>query len=242
MKKMFTKFGGGKIALLFMLVLLLASNVYVCKKSGYWKRVLAKMHIRELKKEDAPDYWAVRGWTTCLEKMRTKFDICFFGHSQIEMSDFQKDFPQKKIIELGYPGDDIDGMIRRVRQIKYVMPNKIFLLAGTNSLTYTKEEFEVKYKMLVGLIKKDNPKSELYILSILPQCDGRLGKSSVNSTIVARNCFIKGLCKELDVDYIDINGLYSDKDGSLLKDESIDGIHLKRNCYGKISSVIKKYI
>lgn len=242
MKKMFTKFGGGKIALLFMLVLLLASNVYVCKKSGYWKRILAKMHIRELKKEDAPDYWAVRGWTTCLEKMRTKCDICFFGHSQIEMSDFQKDFPKKKIIELGYPGDDIDGMIKRAKQVTYVHPNKIFLLAGTNSLYYAKENFELKYKQLINLIRKENPKAQLYILSILPQRDGKLGKSSLNSVIEERNLFIKSFCKNEDIIFIDIFSLYTDENGELKKEFTFDGVHLKEECYNKISNVIRKYI
>lgn len=240
--KRFLHFGGGKIALLFLLILSIASNVYVCNKSGYYKHIFAQLHIQELKNEDAPDYWAVRGWTTCLEKMRTKCDICFFGHSQIEMSDFQKDFPQRKIIELGYPGDNLDGMIRRVNQIKAIHPDKVFLLAGTNSLRYKKDIFESKYSELVKLIREENPHSTLYIFSILPQCNGTLGKSANNGIIKERNNFIKSLCKKKGIRYIDIYNLYIDGNGKLTKEVTEDGLHLKRNCYDRISKFIKDYI
>lgn len=56
----------------------------------------------------------------------------------IEMSDFQSYFPNKKIIELGYPGDNIKGMQMRVAQIVAVHPKKVFIMAGTNSLSYKK--------------------------------------------------------------------------------------------------------
>lgn len=243
MNKKINKSGGG-IALSMLLFISVSANVYFCKKEGYWNYMLVKMHVREKKeiKQYPPDYWAVRGWTSCLQKMRLKWDVCFYGHSQIEMSDFQKDFPNKKIIELGYPGDGLDGMIKRVNQIKYTQPNKVFLLAGTNSLWYKKEDFEDKYQRLVWLIQKENPYSKLYIFSILPQREGTLGSSRLNAIIKERNSFIGSLCKKNGLKFFDIYNLYVDVDGNLAKEVTVDGVHLKRNCYGEISKLIKPYI
>lgn len=238
----FSQFGGGKIALTILLCISLFFNLYLCKKEGYWNSILVRVHVRDAKKELPTDYWSVRGWSSCLKKMRIKCDVCFFGHSQIEMSDFQKDFPSKKIVELGYPGDNLDGMIRRVKQIRYVGPKKIFLLAGTNSIDYEKNDFEEKYKKLVSLIRKDNPKCRLYILSILPQREGSLGKAANNSIIKERNSFISNFCKRERITFIDIYFLCASKNGELLQKYTKDGVHINNECYNLIANNIRVFI
>ena len=46
------------------------------------------------------DYYARKGWENTIRKMYTEFDVAFFGASIIRGSDFQKYFPDKKIINL----------------------------------------------------------------------------------------------------------------------------------------------
>ena len=89
--KRFTKikflFGG--VILLWMI-----SLTFVLYKSAYYKVLLSKIGI-EQPLESRPDYWCINGWTTCLKKMNLSCDVCFFGHSQIASSDFQRYFPDQ---------------------------------------------------------------------------------------------------------------------------------------------------
>ena len=88
----------------------------------------------EVSPTDAPDYWAIRGWTNTLQKMSYDADICFLGNSITYASNFQTYFTDKKIVELGYPGDTMIGMMRRMDMLRAVCPEKVFLMAGINDL------------------------------------------------------------------------------------------------------------
>ena len=99
-----------------LLNLLLIALLYKEEKSGHW----IQKHIHSQVQSDPterPDYWCIMGWNNTIKKLNIDCDICFFGHSQIAMSDFQQDFPNRKIVTLGYPGDNVDGILLRVDQI-----------------------------------------------------------------------------------------------------------------------------
>lgn len=56
--------GGGLIIFVLSLVLIM-----VIHGSGQYKTIITKMGFRqEVKNEDRPDYWCIKGWTTCLQK------------------------------------------------------------------------------------------------------------------------------------------------------------------------------
>lgn len=232
--------GGGKNLIIFVLSLVL---IMVIHRSGYYKTIMTKMGFRqEVKNEDRPDYWCIKGWTTCLQKMQVNCDVCFFGHSMIEMSDFQSYFPNKKIIELGYPGDNIKGMQMRVAQIVAVHPKKVFIMAGTNSLSYKKDIFEREYDQLIMAIKDSLPQAQLFLCNIIPQHDGKLGKSKRNSIIRERNIFIKKYTKSKHVPMIDLYTIYTNNRGELCKMYSSDGVHLVPSAYRLWVNAISTYI
>lgn len=77
---------------------------------------------------------------------------------------------------------------------------------------------------------------------MLPQREGTLGSSRLDAIIKERNSFIGSLCKKNGLKFFDIYNLYVDVDGNLAKEVTVDGVHLKRNCYGEISKLIKPYI
>lgn len=186
-----------------------------------------------------PDYWSVQGWNSTIKKLDIQCDVMFFGHSQIEMSDFRKYFPGVNIVTSGYPGDNVEGMRMRVEQIGALKPSKVFLMCGINSLGMSDNDFEAKYDLLVKDIKNASPRSELYIFNILPECDGKLGKASQNIKIVKRNDFIKkyALCNNISL--IDLYSLYADKDGTLFKDVTTDGVHLTPQGYDRWAKAIE---
>ena len=226
---------GGIFILLFCLLISLYKGIS-------FRKIGVKLALVQEKKEDAPDYCCLRGWTACLKKMNISCDVCFFGHSQIADSNFQLYFPDKKVVELGYPGDNLKNMQRRVNQIVAVNPKKIFVLAGTNSLNYSKREFEHYYGELLNAIKDSLPEAQLYCFNIVPQRDGTMGLSQNNNIIRERNSFISLFCKKSNVKMIDIYNLFVDPLGNLQKGVTMDGVHLYEKGYKTWAKALRPYI
>ena len=168
-------------------------------------------------------------WNNCIEKLDMEVDVVFFGDSETAGGDFQKAFPDVKSINLGYVGEDVKGMLRRVDAIKAVKPKKVFLMAGINGLQQqTMEEFEYWYVALVDTIRESVPEAELYIESILPvtnysdYCD--------NGKIREANVALQGLAADRNIPYVDIYSAYA-QDGALPEEMSYDGLHLTAEAY-----------
>jgi len=189
-----------------------------------------------------PDYWAIVGWNSTLRKLNLDCDVCFFGHSQIEMSDFQQFFPDKKIVTLGYPGDNVIGMLHRVDQIKCVRPDKIFLMCGVNSLGMPDTVFQKKYALLVDSIRCAAPGARLYVFNILPERDGITGQKHMNAKICDRNHFIESFSIENGIVCIDLFSAFVDSDTCLRREYSIDGLHINDDGYKLWADIIKEYI
>jgi lysophospholipase L1-like esterase len=56
-------------------------------------------------------------------------------------------------------GDNIKGMQMRVAQIVTVHPKKVFIMAGTNSLSYKKDVLAREYDQLIMAIKDSLPQA-----------------------------------------------------------------------------------
>jgi lysophospholipase L1-like esterase len=211
-------------------------------KTDLFQRIGNRMGIIERKAVDRPDYWCIRGWTNTLEKLNLTCDVVFFGNSITAGSSFQNYFQKSSICNLGYPGDGLDGMLLRVKQIKAVNPKKIFLMAGINGL-YSQpiQVFEEKYKALVKEIKKECPSSTIYLQSILPVNNNVSKNHCSNDKIVKANEIIRKIAAENAISYLDIHKLYL-KNGEMDKDVTKDGIHLKKEYYNKWAKFLEPYI
>lgn len=210
-------------------VVLLAALYYVaCVKTDFSKRMMAKIK-HEAYVPERQDDCCVASWNNCIEKLDMEVDVVFFGDSETAGGDFQKAFPDVKSINLGYIGEDVKGMLRRVDAIKAVKPKKVFLMAGINGLQQQSlSDFEYWYAALVDAIQIEVPEAELYIESILPvtgysdYCD--------NEKIRDANAILQRMAEERGLTYVDIYGAYA-KDGALPNAMSYDGLHLTEEAY-----------
>jgi lysophospholipase L1-like esterase len=182
----------------------------------------------------------IKSWNSCIRKLNIKADIVFFGNSITEGGEFQDLFPDKKVVVMGYIGEDTKGMLRRVDAITSVNPEKIFLMAGINGLKNQKlEDFSKWYELLVDSIQYTNPKADIYIQSILPItkesnfCD--------NNKIKVANNLLRELAKSKDISFIDLHSKF-EKNNSLNEDFTYDGVHLKKEAYFIWKQEIKEYI
>lgn len=228
-------------AFLLMLNLILFGLIYF--KTNLIQRVGVRLGLIESKPTDRSDYWCIQGWTNTLEKMDVDYDVVFFGNSITGGSSFHNYFPDIKICNLGYPGDGLDGMLLRVKQIKAVNAEKVFVMAGINGLgTQPLQVFKNKYENLVQAIKAENPGITVYLQSILPVNNNiSKNKYASNDKINEANDIIMKIAENNECTYIDVHQLYY-KNGVLDPSVTKDGVHLKPEAYDKWASLLASYI
>lgn len=215
-------------------------------KSGYYKRIKYDISCKPLPPTLRPDYWAVYSWTNTVKKIHLNVDVAFYGNSITRGSHFEEDFAADSlsIINLGYSGDDIPGMINRIDMLVSVHPKKVFVMAGINQLKkQTQEEFRKDYNALITTIKESLPRTKIYLESILPINPYLgLGKTVAdNEKIVEANKIIMSIAEKHHCKFIDLHCLYV-KDGIMPEDLTKDGVHLKTECYDRWALAIHKYI
>lgn len=221
-------------------VVLVAGLYYVaCVKTDFSKRMMAKIK-HEAYVPERQDGCCVESWNNCISKLDMEVDVVFFGDSETAGGNWQKAFPEVKSINLGYIGEDVKGMLRRVDAIKSVKPKKVFLMAGINGLQQqTMEEFEYWYAALVDAIRNAVPETELYIESILPvtgysdYCD--------NKKIREANVVLQQIAAERNIHYIDVYSACA-HEGALPNAMSYDGLHLTEDAYSIWYATIREVI
>lgn len=189
------------------------------------------------------DYWALRSWTNTLEKMQIDCDIVFYGNSITAGSDFQSIFQDKKIINLGYSGDNIRGMTNRTEMVRVVKPEKIFIMAGINDLSnISVDDFVLQYDTMLALLRRENPSAKIYIQSILP-VNHKINTEykASNQKIIEANKHLQMIATRDKLVFINLYDLY-EIDNELNKEYTSDGIHLKKEAYSVWASAIKRYI
>lgn len=221
-------------------VVFVAALYYVaCVKTDFSKRMIAKiMHEAYVPKRS--DDCCVDSWNNCVRKLDMEVDVVFFGDSHTAGGDWQRAFPDIKSINLGYIGEDLKGMLRRVDAMKAVNPKKVFLMAGINGLNeQSASDFEYWYVALVDSIRSAVPDAELYIESILPVT--RYSDYCDNAKILEANAIVRKIAEERGLTYVDLYSRYA-VDGTLPSEMSYDGLHLTNNAYSAWYNEIKNIV
>lgn len=165
-----------------------------------------------------------------------KNEIVFLGNSLTEGGQWQELTNKKQVINRGISGDVTYGILARLDEVLESKPAKIFLLAGVNDMKRGTPNTVIvaNCKRIIGIVKSHSPKTKLYVQSLLPVNEAMLPASYVqvkNSKINDLNKSLEALCAETDVTYIDLHPVLSDERGSLKKELSIDGLHLRQASY-----------
>jgi lysophospholipase L1-like esterase len=232
------------LAISLVLNLLLLASVYYIGivKTNFYERTKVWMGIGERTPVLPGDFYCLSGWTNTLRQLNYDADIVFYGNSITTGGNFQKYFPDVKICNLGYPGDDLYGMPIRANQIKYLKPEKVFVMGGINRLQeMSDEDFEQKYQCLVDSIKKAVPNAKIYLQSILP-INHRMTKAYASSKkIIKSNETIKAISERSGCFYVDLYSVY-EENGEMPSELTEDGIHLYDEAYSIWAEAIRQYI
>lgn len=205
----------------------------------YDTKILVKLGLKERTVETN---WAVVGWNNTMEKLDYDADIVFFGDSITRGSDFREFFPKERIVNLGYPGDSLEGMKKRIISVSSVNPEKVFVLGGINCLSDANIQSCLNtYAELLDDLKADMPNTVFYIQSVLPVSKSKELSVCHNTNIRQFNQGIKTLAEERNMIYIDLYSLY-EVSGEMNPDLTRDGVHICPEAYELWANAIKQYI
>jgi lysophospholipase L1-like esterase len=165
-----------------------------------------------------------------------KGEIAFVGNSLTEGGKWQEIFRNQHIINRGISGDVTYGILARLDEVLASKPAKVFILAGINDMKRgtPNEVILANLKRMMVMVKIQSPKTKLYMQSLLPVNEAMLPEIYAkvkNSKINALNQQLEALCKEMKVNYINIQPALADENGILKKELSIDGLHLRQASY-----------
>ncbi len=238
-----------KIAIFILIasnIILLFAIFYIgYVKTPFFLTIGSKLGVCTVPEQRRSDFWCINSWTNCIKKLELDNQIVFFGNSITAGSNFHQSFPDKEICNMGYSGNTLDDLMARIKMVKAVHPEKIFLMGGINGLRITPlNAFEEKYENLVKNIEDSIPDAKIYLQSILPiNPKMKLGKKlgDINDKIIECNHIIKNIANKHGITYIDLYSHYA-KEGILPEEITLDGIHLKQESYDQWVAVIKPYI
>ncbi len=175
----------------------------------------------------------LRAWTNTVSKTGVEYNWVFYGNSITRNSDFGKYFEDKKILNLGLGADDLKGMARRANMLGRVSCEKVFLMAGINSVQKLSDnDFVEAYIVLLDSVLTYVEKDDLIVQNMLPISASIENDCFSNKRIETLNEKIRVLCAERNIRYLDLYHLYVE-DGVLPVEKTMggDGLHIKAEEY-----------
>lgn len=174
-----------------------------------------------------------------------KKSIIFLGNSLTEAGRWKDIAPELPILNRGISGDISFGVYARLDEVLRHQPKKIFLMIGVNDL---KREIPTQYiiknyERIVDKIRKDSPKTRIYLNSILPINKQKLlesFKEVKNTDVKILNEALLAISqKHKLVKFIDLHRILADKNGELRSEITPDGIHLEVSAYVEFVNYLK---
>lgn len=171
--------------------------------------------------------------------------IVFLGNSITEAGKWSDVLPGKPVINRGISGDNTFGVLARLPQLLAHKPAKIFLLIGVNDL---KREVPVpviieNYKRMVTIIRRESPRTKIYLQSVLPVNNSILIEAFnkvTNADVKKLNDALQQIAKENGAVYVDLHAVFADNEGQLKKADTPDGLHLKISAYKAWAAYLKE--
>lgn len=189
------------------------SNSTQIEYHGLWTKVHYKQRIAQFK------------------KVPLNFgDIVFIGNSITEQGEnWDEKLNLKNVKNRGIAGDVTDGVLKRLDEIIYYKPKKIFLLIGINdlfNLHYQEEIPSVEYVAnniikITEIIHKKSPESKIYLQTVLPT-----SKDFMVENINKLNSIIENHESDGNYKIISLFEEFANEEGLLKANLTTDGTHL----------------
>lgn len=138
----------------------------------------------------------------------------------------------------GVGWDSTEGVLARLPQMKRHNPDKIFIMIGTNDISWGVKTEMVYTNLEAAINQLSNafPEAEIYLQSIVP-------READRADIIKRmNARYAEIAVNLDVHYIDLWADFAAVDNRLNPELTEDGLHLNAAGYRLWAKILKPYI
>ena len=171
-------------------------------------------------------------------------EICFLGDSITDGCEWRELTGIERVTNRGIGGDTAWGVLARLDEVTEGKPEKIFLMIGTNDLARGKKPMEVRDKIaaILDTIRRDSPRTTVYLQSVLPTNEDMGSGPYVNANINPLNDLLVKLAADKKVAWVDLRPVFRDDKGKLKQELTVDGLHLNGQAYYLWYSVIRKYL
>ena len=171
--------------------------------------------------------------------------VLFLGDNITEGGNWRKLLKDSTAINRGISGDNTFGVLHRLEEITKRKPSRIFLLIGVNDLSKNipNEVIIENIFAIVGKIRSASPKTRIFLQSLLPlnpavkDFPTNLAKQE---NILEINGQLKKYGDIFKFTYVDIYGLFLDKQNALDARFTYDGLHLNAAGYLRWVAYLKK--
>lgn len=177
------------------------------------------------------------------EPAKTEPCLLFLGDSIMDLFKTEQLRTQLTLVNRGISGIDTSFLLEHFDEItRGVLPEKIFLLIGTNDLGQGEDPLSIYCRIdeLCHRLSETFPKALLYLQSVYPTHDSReffetVG-SRTNDRIEQLNQLLQGT---RGVTYLDVHDKLIDLTGQLDKSYTTDGLHLSPLGYDQVAEVLE---
>lgn len=220
-------------------LILIGLLVYIANEAHYIDRIKLKLGMINYIENNSDNY-ALKAWESSLISLNEDVDVVFFGDSMSRKGAWEEYFPDIKVCNLGYSGDIIHGLVKRVSTVEAVKPEKVFITCGVNNMMKNKYEETISegYEELLDKLININH-YDVYIQSILPV---RSPNNVDNKAIIEENKQLRELADKYGATYIDLHSYFIDSNGELNEEYSLDGTHVNEEGYDIWKNIIKEYV
>lgn len=137
------------------------------------------------------------------------------------------DFLEGAVSNHGIGWDTAVGLEARLPEVLRHKPDQMFILIGTNDISYghTAQDVAGHVKSFIEAFSNESPTTKIYLQSILPR------EKEALPIVRQYNDALKEMVSETDAKYLDLTSAFAAQDGTLRADLSVDGLHLNEAGY-----------
>lgn len=178
----------------------------------------------------------------------TNGEIIFLGNSITDGGEWCELFGNKNVKNRGISGDTTDGVLFRLGEVTKSKPKMVFLLIGINDLArgISKDTVFQNICTIAQDIRKDSPKTRVFIQSILPVNPiYNMFKTHTDKTseVMWINSQLKTWCEQEHFQFIDLFSRFKSPDSNLMNPKmSNDGLHLLGDGYLLWVNILNPYM
>ncbi len=175
-------------------------------------------------------------------------DIVMLGNSITNGAEWFELFNDPRVKNRGISGDTWEGVYDRLDYLLKGQPAKIFLLIGVNNVSrgHSVDSIAGGVEKIVKRIRKESPRTRLYVQSMLPvnDCYGMFGgHTSRADSVPLINQRYRNIAAENGATFIDLYSSFADPEtGKMNPQYTNDGLHLLGSGYLVWRDLILPYI